>query len=197
MSMRHQLWMCRTQLGILGKQSENYLYPGDIDSYPNEIDLSDLPDEIQNYIREANIHTMKIFESRDFVIKGHCFRPGCVLALDYIDFWPSYGDVDRILVIDYQKSFLLVQFKQCFICISIYCCGAFFPRTHTEAIPLDHTGSWQPQNRSPLTAPTIKDSYGKYLSVKILDIYTTPHVSGRVMCFHVGGLCVCPSACTY
>lgn len=106
MSMRHQLWMCWKQLGILGKPSENYLYAGDIVSYPNEIDLSDLPDEIQNYIREANMHTMKIFESRDVMIKGHCYRPGCVLALDYVDFWPSYGVVDRILVIDYQKFFL-------------------------------------------------------------------------------------------
>ena len=43
------------------------------------------------------------------MIKGHCYRPGCVLALDYVDFWPSYGVVDRILVIDYQKFFILTK----------------------------------------------------------------------------------------
>ena len=39
------------------------LYAVVIVRHPNEINLNDLPDEIQNYIREANMHTkcMTIF----------------------------------------------------------------------------------------------------------------------------------------
>ena len=107
-SMRHQLWMCWKQLGVLGKPSESYL--GDIGQI--QLQLNDeLPIEIQVNLRAANLHVNQISETKDLSIKGHCYRPGCVLVLDYNNFWPSYGVVDKILVIDYQKFFLLTRLK--------------------------------------------------------------------------------------
>ena len=110
-SMRHQLWMCWKQLGILGKPSESYLYSGDTVTNPLAVDVDELPVEIQENIRAANLHVNQISETKDLSIKGHCYRSGCVLVLQYAHFWPSYGVVDKILVIDYQKFFLLTQLE--------------------------------------------------------------------------------------
>ena len=78
---------------------------------PVAVELDELPIEIQVNLRAANLHVNQISETKDLSIKGHCYRPGCVLVLDYNNFWPSYGVVDKILVIDYQKFFLLTRLK--------------------------------------------------------------------------------------
>ena len=109
MTMRHQLWMCWKQLGVLGKPSENYLYAGDVVTSPTAIELNELPVDIQSHLRQANLHLNQLFETKDVTIKGHCYKPGCVLAIDYKEFWPNYGVVDKIVLVNHEKFFVLTK----------------------------------------------------------------------------------------
>ena len=107
LSLRHQLWMCWRQLGRNGKPAENFLYAGDTTSKMNSSSLESQSLDVQTFLRDSNLHLNCIFIATELEIKGHIYKPGCVLVIDYVDSLPIFGIVDQLLVVSLEKIFLL------------------------------------------------------------------------------------------
>lgn len=109
LSMRHQLWMCWRQLGVNGKYSENFLYSGDSVADLQAVDIVHCHLVVKDFLRISNLHVSSLFTAKEVDIKGHRYKLGCVLALDYVDNCPTFGVVDQILVVANEKVFIVDQ----------------------------------------------------------------------------------------
>lgn len=109
LSMRHQLWMCWRQLGVNGKPSENFLYSGDIVTKMQASCIDQVGVEVRAYLVASNLHSSPLFTAPDVEIKGHRYKVGCVLVLDYVDNLATFGVVDQLFVTAQEKVFFINQ----------------------------------------------------------------------------------------
>lgn len=109
LSMRHQLWMCWRQLGVTGKPSENFLYSGDVVTKMQPSCVDQVDAEVHEYLVALNMHLSPLYSTTEFEIKGHRYKIGCVIVLDYIDSLPTFGVVDQLFVTNQEKVFVVDQ----------------------------------------------------------------------------------------
>ncbi len=116
----HQKYMCYrmlTSCSILGNDSDNFLYSGDVVKDGSVIDIEkDLPGLKEQCLTSFLKHHLTIaypltgYISPEICIQEHTYKPGNALQLNYVDGVPVFGLLSQNLIYDSMNFFIFENF---------------------------------------------------------------------------------------
>lgn len=149
MAEKHQLYMCFKMLSSDGTLNENFIYEGDIIPEGSSVTFSNTyPDLLQHFQSVCARHSIEthlnqeVYLTDNVKVHGHTYKTGSFLLLTWPDCMPHFCCIDRILIVDNRKMFI-VDILETVEFVSSVCSYKLNHTNNKKIIPYaDLTNKW-------------------------------------------------------